>query len=119
MKKGLRVIAILLLLAGVASATLAVRSYYRARSQSESFRELQRKAVELEDQSDAVKATAEEEQLISESRKYDQAAVEALASVESSRRWARIFVGGSIVLILASIASMVLHLTRKETGRAP
>ena len=116
MKKSLRVIAIILLLAGIASAGLAVRSFYRAREQYDSFRELQGKAVELEDRSDAVKATPEDAQLVSESRKYDQAAVEMLAAVESSRRWARIYVGGSIVLILASIAAMMVHLTKKETA---
>jgi hypothetical protein len=114
MKKSLRIIAVILLLAGIASAGLAVWSYYRAREQYVTFRELQRKAVELEDRSDAVKGTPEEERLLNESQKYNQPAVEALASVESSRLWARIFVGGSIVLILASIAAMVLHLTKKE-----
>jgi hypothetical protein len=115
MKRRLGVVAIVSLLCGIASGGLAVWSYYRARAAADLFPGLQRKSLELEEQSDAVKGTPEEERLIEESRNYDQEAARALASIRSRRQWAMIFGIGSIVLIAISVATMMAHLKRKAT----
>jgi hypothetical protein len=114
MKRRLGVVAIISLLCGIASGGLAVWSYMEARSQAALFPSLQRKSLELEEQSDTVKGTPEEERLIEESRRYDESAAATLASVRSHRRWAMIFGIGSIVLILLSVVTMMAHLKRKE-----
>ncbi|HKR02918.1 MAG TPA: hypothetical protein VJT09_19730 [Pyrinomonadaceae bacterium] len=116
MKRRLGVVAVISLLCGLASGGLAVRSYFRAREQADLFPGLQRKSIELEEQSDAVKGTPEEQRLIEESRRYDQAAALALASKETNRRWAMILGVGGILLILLSVALMMMHLKRKEAG---
>ncbi len=114
MKKSLRIAAVILLLAGIASAGLAVRSYYRARAGFDSFQELQRKSFDAEERSDTVKGTPEEERLLDEKQKYDDAAAAALDEVKGSRRLALTLVIASAALILASIAAMILHLSRRE-----
>jgi hypothetical protein len=113
MKRRLGTLAILALLSGFVAGGLAIWSYYGARAQAELFPGLQRKSLELEEQSDAVKGTAEEARLIEESRSYNEAAAQALASMRSRRQWAMIFSIASILLLLISVGTVIAHLKRK------
>jgi hypothetical protein len=114
MKRRLKVIAIISLFCGLAAAGFGAWSYYHARTQAELSRSLEQKSFEFEDQSDTVKGTPEEDRLVKESQKYEQAAGEALDSAKGSRQRAIISGIGSIVLILASIAAMMSHLRSRE-----
>jgi hypothetical protein len=109
MKKRLRAIAIVSLLCGLAAAGLGAWSYFHSRTQDESWRKLQEKYIELDDQSDIVKGTPEEERLVEESQKYKRDAADALASAKSSSQRAIVYGIGSMVLILISVAMMIAH----------
>jgi hypothetical protein len=115
MKKRLRVIAIITLLCGLASAGFAAWSYFHARAQAELWPSLQEKSVELEQQADAVKGTPEENRLMNEARESERTASETLASAKSNSQRAVIFGIGAIVLILISIACMIAHVKSAET----
>lgn len=114
MKKRLKLIAIACLLCGLAAACFGAWSYYHSRTEAELSRSLEQKSFELEDQSDAVKGTPEEERLDKEDQKYRREAGEALASAKNSSRWALICGIGSIVLILTAVGAMMAHLRNKE-----
>lgn len=114
MKKRLKVIAVLTLLCGLASAGFAAWSYFHARTQEESWPSLQEKSVELERQADMVKGTTEEKRLMSQSSDANRAARETFTSAKSNSQRAVIFGIGSIVLILISIASMIAHVRNAE-----
>lgn len=114
MKKRLREIAILSLLFGVAAGGCAGWMYYRARAQADEGMNLLKKSLSLYDQSDTVKGTPEENRLIEEGQKFEQAGNETLLSARSSRQWALVSGIGSLLLFLISIATIILHLKRKE-----
>lgn len=114
MKKRLRVIAIISLLGGLAAAGFGAWSYFHSRTQSELSRSLQEKSFALEDQSDTVKGTPEENRLVTEAQKLASDASDTLRSAKSSSQRALIFGIGSIVLILTSVATMMAHLKMKE-----
>jgi hypothetical protein len=114
MKKRLRLIAILSLLCGFAAAGFGAWSYFRARTQADLSKSLQEKSFELEDQSDTVKGTPEENRLVREAQQYDRSSSETLASAKGNSQRAVIFGIGSIVLILISVATMMAHLKSKE-----
>lgn len=107
MKKRFRLIAILSLLCGFAAAGFGAWSYFHARTQAELSKSLQERSVELEDQSNTVKGTPEENRLVRESEEYRRAASESLASARSSSQRAIISGIGSMVLILISVATMI------------
>lgn len=109
MKKRFKLIAVLALLCGLASAGFAAWSYFHARTLEELWPGLQEKSVELEQQSDRVKGTPEESRLMSEAKNANRAASSTLASAKSNGQRAVIFGIGSMVLILVSIASMFAH----------
>jgi type IV secretory pathway component VirB8 len=102
------------LLGGLALGGLGVWMYYRALGQAETGMSLQKRSLELYDQSDAFKGTPEENRLIEEGQRFEQSGNETLRLARSSRLWALISGIMSIILILASIATMMLHLKRKE-----
>jgi hypothetical protein len=114
MKRGLRVLAIAALLGGLAAGGLGGWLYTRARSQADAGMSLQRESLRLYDQSDAVKGTPEENRLIEEGERLEQSGNMTLASARSSRLWALVSGITSIILILISIATMMMHLKRKE-----
>lgn len=114
MKKGFRVIAVVSLLCGLASAAFGLWSYFHARSLATLSGTLQEESFELEEQSDAVKGTPEEGRLISEAQRLERNASDTLASAKSNSQRAVIFGVGSIILILASIATMLVHVRKKE-----
>ena len=114
MKKRLREIAIVSLLFGLAAGGFAVWMYYRARTQADAGMNLLRESLALYDQSDTVGGTPEENRLIVEGQKYEQAGNETLRSARSSRLWALVSGIGSIALFLISIATIITHLKRKE-----
>ena len=109
MKNRLRAIAILTLLCGLAAAGFGAWSYFHSRAQDESWRKLQERYIELDDQADTVKGTPEEDRLLAESQKYEREAADALASAKSSSRRAIILGIASMVLILISVALMVVQ----------
>ena len=88
--------------------------YYRALRQAETGIGLQKRALELYDQSDTFKGTPDENRLIEEGQGYEQSGNETLSSARSSRLWALVSGIASIIFILASITTMMLHLKRKE-----
>jgi hypothetical protein len=116
MKRRLRALAIVSLLGGLAAGGVGGWMYYRALRQAEAGMNLQKKSLELYDQSDTFKGTPEEDRLTEEGRKYEQAGDATLASARSSRIWAMVSGIVSIALILASIAAIMAHLKRKEAG---
>ena len=118
MKKRLRLIAILSLLCGFAAAGFGAWSYFHARTQEELSKSLQEKSVELDNQSDFVKGTPEENDLVREAQQYGRSSSETLAFAKSNSQRAVIFGIGSIVLILASVATMMAHLKNKESDPA-
>jgi hypothetical protein len=114
MKRGLRVLAIASLVGGLAAGGLGLWLYTRARAQADSGMGLQRKSLQLYDQSDSVKGTPEENKLIEEGQRLEQSGDATLASAHSSRLRALVSGIASIILILASVAAMAAHLKRKE-----
>jgi hypothetical protein len=114
MKRRLRALAIISLLCGLALGGLGVWMYYRALRQAEAGMSLQKKSLELYDQSDTVKGTPAEDRLIEEGQQLEQSGNETLRSARSSRLWAMISGIASIIFILTSIATMMLHLKSKE-----
>ena len=114
MKRGLRVLAIAALLGGLAAGGLGGWLYTRARAQADAGMNLQRESLRLYDQSDAVKGTPEENRLIEEGERLEQSGNVTLTSARSSRLWALVSGVTSIILILISIATMMMHLKRKE-----
>jgi hypothetical protein len=113
MKNRLRAIAILTLLCGLAAAGFGAWSYFHSRAQDESWRKLEARYIELDDQADAVKGTPEEDRLLTESQKYKREAADALASAKSSSRRAMMLGIGSMVLILISVA-LIIARQKKE-----
>ena len=118
MRGRLKVLAILALLCGLAAGGLGAWLYTRARAQAAAGLSLHQKALELYDQSDTVKDTPAENNLIEEGQRYERDGDRTLNSAQSSRRWALISGVGSIVLLLASVAAMMAHLKRKEAGQS-
>lgn len=114
MKKRLRELAIVTLLCGLAAGACAGWLYYRARTQADAGMNLLKKSLALYDQSDTVKGTPEENRLIEEGQKFEQAGNETLAVARSRRQWALVSGIGSLVFFLISIAMIILHLKRKE-----
>ncbi len=114
MKKRLRELAIVSLLVGLAAGCCAGWLYYRARARADEGMNLLKKSLELYDQSDTVKGTPEENRLIEEGQIYEQSGNEALSVARSRRQWALVSGIGSLVLFLISIATIILHLKRKE-----
>ena len=109
MKSRLRAIAIVTLLAGLAAAGFAAWSYFHSRTQDELHKSLEKKSFELEDQSDTVRGTPEEERLVKEAQQYALDDSIALASAKSSSQRAIYFGIGSMVLILISVALIMAH----------
>jgi flagellar basal body-associated protein FliL len=118
MKSRLKALAIIFLLCGLATGGLGVWMYYSALRQAESGMSQQKRSLELYDQSDAVKDTPEENRLIEEGQRYEQSGNATLASARSSRLWALTSGIASIIFILASIATMMLHVKKKEADSA-
>lgn len=116
MRKRLKLVAILTLLCGLAAAAFAAWSYLHARDLEKEWPSLQEKSVELEQQSDRVKGTAEESRLMSAARDANRAASETLASAKNNGQRARIFGIGSLVLILISIACMFAYARNAGTA---
>jgi hypothetical protein len=114
MKKRLREIAILSLLCGLAAGGLGGWMYTRARAQADAGMNLLKKSLALYDQSDTVKDTPEENRLIEEGQKYEQAGNETLLSARNRRLWAMISGIASIVLCLVSIATIIAHLKQQR-----
>jgi hypothetical protein len=114
MKSGLKTLAIISLLCGLSLGGLGVWMYYRALAQAESGMSQQKRSLEFYDQSDTVKGTSEENRLIEEGQRYEQSGNETLRSARSSRLWALVSGIASIIFILTSIATMMLHVKRKE-----
>ncbi|PYS45748.1 MAG: hypothetical protein DMF68_21300 [Acidobacteria bacterium] len=114
MKKRLGLIAILCLFCGFAAGGFGVWLYFHAQEELDSSRSLQRQAVELEDQSDAVKGTPEESRLMNESQKYDAQARDALDAAKRERKFAVASGIGSLALILLSVVMIILNVKSKE-----
>ena len=106
--------AIAALLGGLAAGGFGGWMYQRARTQADTGMSLKRRALQLYDQSDTVKGTPDENRLIEEGQLLDKSGDETLASAQASRLWALISGILSIILILASVVTMMLHLKRKE-----
>lgn len=119
MKRKLKALAISSLLCGLSLGGLGAWMYYRALRQAEAGMSLQKKALALYDQSDTFKGTPEENKLIAEGQRYEQSGNETLSTARSSRLWALLSGIASIIFILASIATMMLHLKRKEADSSP
>lgn len=112
MKNRLRVLAVILFLCGLLAGGLALWMYTRARARADEGMALQKKALQLYDQSDAFKGTPEEDQLIAEAQRNEQIGDAVLASARSARFWAMTSGISSIVLVLASILLLLAHLRR-------
>ncbi|HKQ53340.1 MAG TPA: hypothetical protein VJT74_13280 [Pyrinomonadaceae bacterium] len=115
MKNRLRVPAIVLFLCGLVAGGLAVWLYTRARAQADEGMALQKKALQLYDQSDAYKGTPEEDRLVAEAQRNEQDGDTVLASARATRFWAMTSGIATIVLVLAFIITILTHLRRKET----
>lgn len=116
MKAHLKTLAIISLLCGLALGGFGAWMYTRALGQAESGMSLQKRSLELYDQSDAFKGTPEENRLIEEGQRFEQAGNLTLGSARASRLWALSSGISSIIFILASIVTMMLHLKRKEAN---
>jgi hypothetical protein len=114
MKRKLKALAIVCLLCGLLLGGIGVWMYYRALNQAEAGMSLQKRSLEFYDQSDTVKGTPEENRLIEAGQKFEQTGNETLQSARSSRLWALTSGIASIIFILTSIATMMLHLKTKE-----
>ncbi|HYJ46737.1 MAG TPA: hypothetical protein VEV81_08995 [Pyrinomonadaceae bacterium] len=114
MKKRLGLLAIICLLLGFAAGGFAVWLYFHAETQSDLSRNLDRKSLELSEQSESVKGTPEESKLMDESQRYYQDAAKLLDSAKNNRRFAVISGVGSLVLILLSVLLIFLNLRTKE-----
>lgn len=118
MKTRLKALAIISLLCGLSLGGFGAWMYTRALAQAESGMSQQKRSLELYDQSDAFKGTPEENRLIEEGQRFEQAGNATLGSARASRLWALSAGIGSIIFILASIVTMMLHLKRKEADSA-
>lgn len=118
MKKRFKALAIISLLCGLSLGGFGAWMYTRALKQADEGMSLQKKALELYDQSDAFKGTPEENRLIEEGQRVEQTGNATLGSARASRLWALSSGIASILFILASIATMMLHLKRKEADSA-
>lgn len=116
MKNGLRVLAIILFLCGLVAGGLALWLYTRARERGDEGMSLKRQALRLYDQSDAYKGTPEEDRLVGEAQRVEQAGDAIIASAQSNRLWAMTSGIASIPLVLAAIAALITHLKRKEAA---
>ncbi|HYG80068.1 MAG TPA: hypothetical protein VD861_06755 [Pyrinomonadaceae bacterium] len=119
MKNGLRVLAIICSLCGLAAGGAALWLYTRARTRADEGMNLKREALRIYDQSDAYKGTPEEDRLVAQGQRVEQAGDATLAGAWSDRRWAMISGIASILLILAAIAAILTYLKRKETAPPP
>ena len=116
MKNGLGVLAIILFLCGLVAGGLALWLYTRARARGDEGMNLKREALRLYDQSDDFKGTPEEDRLVAEGQRLDQAGDATLAEARSQRLWAMTSGIASILLVLTSIAALLTHLKRKEAA---
>ncbi|HEX8707239.1 MAG TPA: hypothetical protein VF723_03170 [Pyrinomonadaceae bacterium] len=116
MKNRLMVIAILLLLCGLAAGGLAGWFYYRASAEAEAGRNIQQKSFALYDQSDDVKGTPEEARLIDEGQRYERTAEATLAQARGHSRSGMLSGVGGIALIIGSIVALALYLRGREVG---
>ncbi|HJU55373.1 MAG TPA: hypothetical protein VJ715_12405 [Pyrinomonadaceae bacterium] len=114
MKDRLRVLAVSCFLCGLVAGGLALWLYTQARARADEGMGLRRQALQLYDQSDAFKGTPEEDKLIREGQRVEQAGDATLASARTSRLWAMISGISSIVLVVTAIAAIMAHLKRKE-----
>lgn len=114
MRKRLREIAIASLLCGLATGVVAGWLYYRAREQADAGMTLLKKSYALYDQSDAYKGTPEENRLVEEGQRYEQAGNETILSAKSRRLWALVSGVTSLTLFLVSIAAIITHLKRRD-----
>lgn len=118
MKGRLKLIAIVLLLCGLASAGFAVWSYFHARTLAGSWKDYQERSFDLELQSDRVKGTPDENRLMNEARNFQQTANQTLADAKSNGTRAVIFGIASLILVIASIAVIILHIKNTQTDQA-
>jgi hypothetical protein len=118
MKKRLKLIAIILLLCGLASLGFAAWSYFHARTLADSWQGYQDRAFDLEMQSDQVKGTPEETRLMNEAHKAQQTAKETLDSAKSNSTHAVIFGISSIIFVLAGIAVIIVHIKNTQAGQS-
>jgi hypothetical protein len=116
MKNGLRVLAVVLFLGGLAAGGAAIRLYTRSLTRADEGMSLKREALRLYDQSDAYKGTPEEDRLVEQAQRTDQSGDATLAEARTSRRWAMTYGVSSILLVLAAIAAILIHLKRKEAA---
>ena len=116
MKNRLRVLAVICFLCGLVAGGLALWLYTRSLSRADEGMSLQRKALQLYDRSDAFKGTPEEDRLVAEAQRVEQAGDATLAEARNDSRWAMTSGIGSILLILAAIAAIITHLKRKEAA---
>lgn len=114
MKNRLQLLGVILFLCGLVAGGLAVRLYTRARAQADDGMGLHRRALQLYDQSDAFKGTPEEDRLITQAQRNEQAGDAILASARASRFWAMTSGVSSIVLVLAAISAILAYLKRKD-----
>lgn len=114
MRGRLRVLTVVLFLCSLAAGGLALWTYTRVRAQADEGMGLQKKALRLYDQSDAFKGTPEEENLIAEAQRQEQAGDRLLASARAGHFWAITGAISSIALALAAILATLAHLRRKE-----
>ena len=116
MKNGLRVLALALFLGGLAAGGAALWLYTRSLTRDDEGMSLKREALRLHDRSDAFKGTPEEDRLVAEGQRLYQAGDATLGEARSDRRWAMTSGIGSILLVLAAIAAILIHLKRKEAA---
>jgi hypothetical protein len=114
MKKRFGLLAILCLLCGLAAGGFAGWRYYYAQAQFGLIRDLHQKSFELEEQSDTVKGTPEENRLMDESHEYDLEASLVLSTAKRNSQLALISGIISIFLILLSVVMIILNLRKKE-----
>ncbi|HWT00251.1 MAG TPA: hypothetical protein VN256_08385 [Pyrinomonadaceae bacterium] len=117
MKGGLRVLAVVLFLCGLAAGGAALWLYTRALELRDAGTSLKKEALRIYDQSDDFKGTPEEDRLVAEGQSVDQSGDATLAEARTSRLWAMTSGIASILLVLAAIAAILTHLKRKEAAQ--
>ncbi|HEX8845343.1 MAG TPA: hypothetical protein VF791_11900 [Pyrinomonadaceae bacterium] len=114
MKKRLGLVAVICLLCGLAAGGFAVWSYFQSRAAERLGPGLQNESLRLENQSDLVKGTPEQKILLEESARQQRAAEEALADAKRHSRLALFSGIGSIILLLAGIATIIIKLKNRD-----
>ena len=114
MRKRLREIAIISLLCGLAAGVVAGWLYYRARARADEGMTLLKRSLALYDQSDTVKDTPEENRLIEEGQRLEQEGNATVSAARAERLWALASGIASLILFLISIATISLHLKRRD-----